>query len=66
MKKEDKYCAYLKDLHGYCDGVRSINMKHAHFKIKIKKYNERLEAFWIENFPRKSLELFKTLWTTHH
>ena len=66
MDKNHKYLDNLQENFGYCEGVRSMKNKFTRFKMKIYRYQEKLEEFWSENYPKESLNLFKKLWASHH
>jgi len=64
--KNQNYLDILQENFGYCEGVRGMKNKFSRFKTKIYRYQEKLEEFWTENYPKESLDLFKKLWAPHH
>ena len=66
LDKNHTYLDNLQETFGYCEGVRSMKNKFARFKTKIYRYQEELEGYWNDHYPKESLDLFKKLWGHYH
>ena len=66
LDKEQKYLERLQENFGKSSGITGMKRKLTTFRTKIEEYQNELERYWEGKFPKKTLDLFKKLWATHH